>query len=229
MLSAEEMLTAGAHFGYSCSSRHPKMKSFIFTSRNDTEIFDIEKTKNKLAAAKEFLKNLAKEKKTLLFVGTKKEAQKSIETSAKDLNMPYVRERWLGGTLTNFKEIKNRIDFLNDLLKKKSSGELEKYTKKERLQIERKIIKLEKYLKGLQQCRNLPFALIAVDSNYEKTAVQEARQMNIPVIALMNSDCNPEDADYFIPANDSSVSSINYFLSEFVKGYKEGYDNSGAN
>lgn len=229
MLSVEEMLTAGAHFGYSRSSRHPKMKSFIFTNRNDTEIFDIEKTKNKLMAAKEFLKNLAKEKKTLLFVGTKKEAQESLEKSAKELNMPYVAERWLGGTLTNFKEIKNRIDCLNDLLQKKSSGELEKYTKKERLQIERKIIKLEKYLKGLQQCRNLPSALIAVDSNYEKIAVQEARQMKIPVIALMNSDCNPEDADYSIPANDSSVSSINYFLSEFVKAYKEGYDNSGAN
>lgn len=222
------MFQAGVHFGYSRSNRHPKMKPFIFTNRNGTEIFDLEKVQKKLALAKEFLKALGKEKKTVLFVGTKKEAQEAIKKSAKELNMPYVRERWLGGTLTNFKEIKNRIDYLNDLLQKRDSGELEKYTKKERLQIEKKIIKLEKYLEGLQQCKNLPAALIAVDSNYEEVARRETRTMNIPLIAIMNSDCNPKDADYPIPANDSSIASINYLLSELVKAYSEGLTFAGC-
>lgn len=204
------------------------MKPFIFTNRNGTEIFDLEKIQVQLKLAKEFLKALGKEKKTVLFVGTKKEAQESIKKSAEELNMPYVKERWLGGTLTNFKEIKNRIDYLNDLLQKRDSGELEKYTKKERLQIEKKIIKLEKYLEGLQQCKNLPAALIVVDSNYEEVARRETRTMNIPLIAIMNSDCNPKDADYPIPANDSSIASINYLLSELVKAYSEGLTFAGC-
>lgn len=216
------MFQVGVHFGYSRSHRHPKMKSFIFLNRNDTDIFDLEKTQDKLSRAKEFLKSLAQEKKTILFVGTKKEAQEVIEKSAKDLNMPYVRERWLGGTLTNFKEIKDRIDYLNDLLEKRDSGELEKYTKKERLQIVKKIRKLEKYLKGLQPCKNLPAALVVIDSNKEKIAIKEAKVMHIPVVAIMNSDCNPEEVDYPIPANDSSIASINYLLEELVKAYKEG-------
>jgi small subunit ribosomal protein S2 len=218
----EKMFQAGVHFGYSRSHRHPKMKSFIFLNRNDTDIFDLEKTEKKLSCAKEFLKTLGKEKKTILFLGTKKEAREAVEKSAKDLDMPYVRERWLGGTLTNFKEIKKRIEYLNDLLEKRDSGELEKYTKKERLQIVKKIRKLEKYLKGLQQCKNLPAALVVIDSNMEKIAIKEAKVMHIPVVAIMNSDCNPEEVDYPIPANDSSIASINYLLEELVKAYSEG-------
>lgn len=216
------MFQAGVHFGYSRSNRHPKMKSFIFTNRNGTEIFDLEKIQDKLKLAKEFLKALGKEKKTILFVGTKKEAREAVEKSAKELNMPYVKERWLGGILTNFKEIKGRIDYLNDLLQKRDSGELEKYTKKERLQVAKKIVKMENYLAGLQQFKNLPAALVVVDSNGEKIAMEEARIMNIPAVAIMNSDCNPKDADYPIPANDSSITSINYLLSELVKAYSEG-------
>ena len=225
------MLKKGVHFGYSSTTLNPKMKPFIFAYRNNTEIFDLGKTFNQLSLAKEFLMALGKEKKPILFVGTKKETKENTESFAQELNMPYVAERWLGGTLTNFKEIKNRIDYLNDLYQKKESGDFEKYTKKERLQIERKIIKLNKYLIGLKQCQGLPAALIVVDSNYEKTAVNEAKKTKIPLIIIMNSDCNPEDADYPIPANDSSVSSINFLLRELVDAYKEGlkYDNSGAN
>lgn len=225
------MLKKGVHFGYSSTTLNPKMKPFIFAYRSNTEIFDLEKTLNQLSLAKEFLGALGREKKTILFVGTKKEIKESTGNFAQELNMPYVTERWLGGILTNFKEIKNRIDYLNDLYKKREGGDFEKYTKKERLQIERKIVKLNKYLVGLRQCQGLPAALIVIDSNYEKTAVNEAKKTKIPLVIIMNSDCNPEDADYPIPANDSSASSINFLLRELVDAYKEGlkYDNSKAN
>ena len=216
------MLKKGVHFGYSATTLNPKMKPFIFAYRNNTEIFDLEKILNQLSLAKEFLTTLGKEKKSILFVGTKKETKESIKVFAQELNMPYVAERWLGGTLTNFKEIKNRIDYLNDLEQKKQSGDFEKYTKKERLQIERKITKLNKYLVGLKQCQSLPAALVLIDSNYEKTAVNEAKKTKIPLVIVMNSDCDPGDADYLIPANDSSVSSVNFLLRELVDAYKEG-------
>ncbi|TSD02145.1 MAG: small subunit ribosomal protein S2 [Parcubacteria group bacterium Athens0714_24] len=217
-----EMLKSGVHFGYSRSSRHPKMKPFIFTTRNSVEIFDLEKVLARLDAAKEFLKNLGKEKKIVVFVATKKGIREIVESAAKEISMPYVKERWLGGTLTNFKEIKSRIDFLNDLLKKRESKELEKYTKKERLQIDRKIAKLEKYLSGLKQCAEKPAAMITVDSAHEKIAIEEARQRGVVTIVLMNSDCDPEDADFSIPGNDSSISSVSFFIKELVNAYKEG-------
>jgi small subunit ribosomal protein S2 len=218
----EEMLKKGVHFGYSASTLNPKMKPYIFTCRNNTEIFDLEKTLGHLNTAKDFLRTLGKEKKSVLFVGTKKEARKSVEAIAKELNMPYIVERWLGGILTNFKEIKGRIDFLNDLYQKKESGELEKYTKKERLEISKKIAKMNRYLEGIKKCQNLPACLIVIDSDFEKTAVDEAKKIKIPIVALINSDCNPDKINYPIPANDSSLSSIDYFLAELVKAYKEG-------
>jgi len=218
----EEMIKSGVHFGYSSTSLNPKMKPFIFTSRNNTEIFDLEKIYPLINSAKEFLKELAKNKKEILLVGTKKEAQKSIEELAKELNAPYVVSRWLGGTLTNFNEIKKRIDYLNGLYQKKQSGELEKYTKKERLEIGREISRMEKYLEGIKKCQSLPAALVLVDSRHEKTAVAEAKKMKIPVVAVMNSDCNPEDADYPIPANDNSITSISFIVKELGEAYKEG-------
>ena len=230
----EEMLKRGVVFGYSAATLHPKMKPFIFTCRNNTEIFDLEKTFDQLNLAKDFLKKLGKEKKQILFAGTKKETKENIKNIAQEIDMPYVNERWLGGILTNFKEIKRRIDYLNDLCEKRESGELEKYTKKERLQIERRIAKINKYLGGLKKYHGLPACLIVIDSSYEKTAAGEARKTKIPLIAVMNSDCDPSGADFPIPANDSSISSINFFLKEFVDAYKEGardeqYDNNGAN
>lgn len=218
----EEMFKSGLHFGYSPTSLNPKMKPFIFTCRNNTEIFALEKIYQQLDIAKEFLKNLAQEKKIILFVGAKKEAKESIKFFAQELKMPYVAERWLGGILTNFNEIKKRIDYLNDLIQKKQTGELEKYTKREQLEIERTIDKMNKYLGGIKQVQNLPAGLVVVDSNYEKTAVREAKKTKIPVIAIMNSDCDPEEVDYPIPANDNSISSISYLLKELSEAYKEG-------
>ena len=218
----EEMFKSGAHFGYSATTLNPKMKPYVFAYRGNTEIFDLEKTLNFLNVAKEFLKELGKEKKQILFVGTKKEAKKNIEDCARELKMPYVSERWLGGTLTNFKEIKKRIDYLKSLEEKKEKGEFEKYTKKERLEIFRKINKLERYLAGIKGCESLPGALVVVDSNQEKTAVSEAKKMKISLVVIMNSDCNPDDADYPIPANDSSLASIKFFLKELGEAYQEG-------
>ena len=151
----KEMYLNGLHWGYSPTSRNPKMEPYLYGVRNGVEIFDLEKTKNSFDLAKEFAKKLGKDKKIILFVGTKKEAKDLTERAAKELKMPFVKERWIGGTLTNFKQIKGRIDHLNDLKKKRETGELDKYTKKERLQIERKIEKMEIYFCGLAE--NLKF------------------------------------------------------------------------
>ncbi len=218
----EKMLKAGAHFGYSRSKRHPKMKPFIFSARNGTEIFDLEKTEKLLEAAREFVKDMAKEKKIVLFVGTKKESRDIIEQAAKELKMPYVTERWLGGIMTNFKELKGRIDHLNDLLQKRASGEMEKYTKKERVMTDKKIAKLEIYLGGLKDYKALPSALIVIDPNNEKTAVKEARQMKIPLISVMSSDCNPEEVDFPIPANDDAVRAVRLICSCIASAVLEG-------
>ncbi len=218
----EEMFKAGAHFGYSRSSRNPKMKRFLFGLRNNVEVFDLDKTKKKLDEAKEFAKNLGKEGKPILFVGTKPEIKDLLKKYANEADMPYVTERWLGGTLTNFGEIKKRRDYMEDLMSKRDSGELEKYTKKERLQISRKIARLMQYFSGLEKLRTLPSALVAVDTRKESIAVEEAKKTRIPVIGIMNSDCDPDDAAYPIPANDNSVSSVEYFLRAIVEAYKNG-------
>lgn len=218
-----EMFKRGMHLGYSVTSRNPKMNPYIFGLRNGVEIFDLEKTAKALNAAKEFIRKLAQGKKTILFSGTKKEVREITEKSAKELNMPFVKERWIGGTLTNFKQIKARIDYLNDLKKKRDTGELDKYTKKEKLQIERKIAKMEIYFGGLaDNFKGIPSAIVVIDSKHEKIAVNEAIQSGAPVVALLNSDCNPAVINYPVPGNDNSLSSVSYFMAEIVKAYKEG-------
>ncbi len=218
----KDMFKTGAHFGYSRSSRHPKMKAFLFGLRNNIEVFDLEKTTKKLDEAKEFAKELGKSKKTILFAGTKSEIKELVKKYAEEINMPYVLERWLGGTLTNFSELKKRREHMQDLMQKKESGELAKYTKKEQLMIEKKVSKLKRYFSGVENMDSMVSALIVVDTKQEKIAVTEAKKMSIPVIGIMNSDCNPEDAKYPIPANDNSVASVEYFLKDLTKSYREG-------
>lgn len=219
----KEMFSSGMHLGYSVTSRHPKMKPYIYGLRNSVEIFDLEKTKSSLDAAKEFLRKLGKDKKTIIFVGTKKESKDASESAAKELGMPFVKERWIGGILTNLKQIKARVDYLNDLKKKRDSGELEKYTKKEKLQFERKIQKMEKYFGGLSETlKSYPFATIVIDPKHEAIAVDESRQIGVPVVALLNSDCDPSKIKYPVPANDNSLASVGFFLKEIVQAYKEG-------
>jgi len=218
----KEMFKTGAHFGYSRSSRHPKMKAFLFGLRNNIEVFDLEKTQKKLDEAKEFVKELGRNKKQVLFVGTKSEVKELTKKYAEEISMPYVLERWLGGFLTNFSELKKRREHMQDLMQKKESGELSKYTKKEQLMIEKKVTKLKRYFSGVENMDSMVSALVVVDTKQEKISVTEANKMSIPVVGIMNSDCNPEDAKYVIPANDNSVASVEYFLKDLVGAYKEG-------
>ena len=218
----EEMFRAGLQFGYSRSSRHPKMKEFISGIKNNIEIFDLNKTHKKIEEAKEFLKSLGKERKAILILGTKDEVKELVESSAKEIEAFYVNKRWIGGTFTNFKEIKKRIDHLNDLIAKKESGELDKYTKKEQMQIEKKVAKLKNFFSGVQKLEKIPSAMLVLDTKEEKIAIDEAKQIPVPVIGLMNSDCNPNGVDYIIPANDNALSSIKYIMKELVGAYKEG-------
>lgn len=218
----EEMLKAGVHFGYSRSRRHPKIKDYIFGVKNNVEIFNLEKTKQKINEAGDFIKGLAKDGKKILFVGTKVESKRLIEKFAKEIEMPYVNERWVGGTLTNFKTIKGRIKHLEDLIKNKESGELGKYTKKEQIKIEKEINKLKSYFGGLDKFEDLPSAIVVVDTKKEKIAVAEAQKISIPIAGILNSDCNLNKIDYPIPANDNSAPSVEYILKELIESYKEG-------
>jgi small subunit ribosomal protein S2 len=218
----EEMFMAGAHFGYSRQSRHPKIKSYLFGLRNNVEIFDLEKTRLCLEKAEKFLEGLAKEGKKILLVATKPGMRQLIEGAGRELSMPYVCERWLGGILTNFKIIKGRIDYFMSLRQKKTTGELNKYTKKEISRFVKELSRLERFLAGLESLTALPSALVVIDPKKEKTAFREAKQMSIPVIAILNSDSDPTGIAYPIPANDASPASVKYLLNQLVEAYKKG-------
>ena len=218
----EEMFEAGAHFGYSKSRRHPSMKPYIFGMKNNVEVINLEETIAALAEAEAFVQSLAKEGKQILFVGSKNEAREAVEAGALAIDMPYVTRRWIGGTLTNFSEIKRRIARLEELLSKKEKGELAVYTKKERLLIDREIEDLKRHFGGLVSMREKPAALFVVDSKYEAIAVKEANDTGIPVISLSNTDCDIKTIDYPIPANDASRSSITYFVNKIVDVYRSG-------
>lgn len=216
------MFAAGAHFGYSRSRRHPSAKPFIFGVKNGMEILDLEKTSIELENAKEFIKTLAKGGKQILFVGTKNEAKKAVENGAVSIDMPYVTERWVGGVLTNFPEIKKRIARLEDLRNKREKGELIIYTKKERLLIDKDIERLERNFSGLVSMKDVPVAMFVVDPKKEGIAVKEAQYLGIPVIALAGSDCNLKELEFPIPGNDSAVSSINFFVGQITQAFKDG-------
>lgn len=186
----EELIAAGAHFGYSKTKRHPSAKKYVFTTKNNTDIIDISATTEMLDEALKFVKTLGEEKKTILFVSTKPESKKIIEAAAKELKMPYVENRWIGGTLTNFPQIKRRIDVLLDLKAKKEKGELEKYTKKEQSDFARQIEKMTKYFGGLVGMVKKPDAIFIIDVRKEKNAVTEANKTKVPVISISNTDCD---------------------------------------
>jgi len=218
----ENLLQAGAHFGFSKSRRHPSAKPFIFGIKNRVEIFDLEKTAECLLKAEDFLKKIAENKGVILFVGSKNEASKIIREMAERVNMPYVNGRWIGGTLTNFPEIKRRVERMESLISQKEKGELAKYTKKERLLIDREIETLQKMFGGLRSLKGLPKALFIVDPKKEAIAVAEAIKKSVPVAALAGSDCDLNLLDRPIPANDSSVSSIRFFVEQIAKAIAEG-------
>ena len=217
-----ELFNAGAHVGYSKTRRHPKMKEFIFGTRNNIEIFDLGKTLAGLKMAEEFLKSLAKEGKAVLWVGSKPPASRFIREAAKKTGMPYVAERWLGGTLTNFKVFEGRLAHLAKLETEEKLGEFEKYSKKEKLLKMAEIRKLGRMFEGLKNVKSLPQALVIVDPGEEKTALSEARRKNIPVVAVLNVDCDPQNIKYAIPANDNSSAVISLILDRLAAAYEAG-------
>lgn len=216
------LFKVGAHFAYPKSRRHPSMKPFMFGVKNKVEIFDLEKTKEMLEKALEYVKNIASNGGQILFVGGKSEARDAIKDGALSIGMPYVAGRWIGGTLTNFGEIKKRINKFETLTIQKEKGELGKYTKKERLLIDREIENLRRFFSGLTPMKDMPKALFVIDSKREHIAISEARYAKIPVISLSNSDNNVKDSDYVVPANDASMGSIRFFVSEIVNAYQKG-------
>lgn len=218
----EDMLKAGAHFGYSRTKRHASIKSYILGTKNNVDIIDLEKAGPLVDNALEFVKELGKNNKQILFVGSKPEAKKIIIEAATSIDMPYVSERWIGGTLTNFTEIKKRIERLAQLIEQKEKGADQKYTKKERLMIDREIERMNKYFSGLMSMKNIPAAIFVVDSKKEHIAVTEAGNMKVPVSSISNSDCDIKVVKYPMVANDASLSSIKYFTDKIVEAYKEG-------
>ena len=216
----DELFKAGAHFGYSKTRRHPSMKPYIFGSKNRTDIIDLDRTVGMFAGAIAFVEQLSREGKQIIFVGNKKEAQKAAIDAANKLDMPYVANRWIGGTITNFTEIRKRIARLEDLLNKKETGGLDIYTKKERNVLDFEIEKLTKRYAGIVKLKRLPAAIFVIDSDKEEIAVLEAKKAHIPVISISGSDCDISNIDYPIPANDSATQSIEFFLNKIVEAYR---------
>lgn len=215
----ESMFAAGTHFGLGRSRRHPTITPFIFGTKNVTDIFDLEKTAETLEKAKLLITALAKENKTILFVGGKKEASAAVKHAAMSINMPYVDGRWIGGTLSNFGQVRKRIDRYEKLVSDREKGELAKYTKRERMLIDKEIASLEKMFYGIVSLKKMPDAVFIIDPRREKNAVKEAADMNIPVIALASSDCDIREVKHPVVGNDASKASIGFFLDEIVKAY----------
>jgi small subunit ribosomal protein S2 len=218
----DSMFKAGTHFGFSRRRRHPTVTPYIFGVKNKVEIFDLEKTSLLLAEAKKFVASVAAEGKQIVLVGGKHEARAAIRAAALSINMPFVEDRWVGGTFTNFKEIRKRIDKMEKLEEEREKGELVKYTKKERLMIDREIDRLSHLFSGIASIKEMPKAVFVVDPREEINAVKEAQDMGIPVIALAGSDCDISGIDYPIVGNDASQESIRFFVNEIVKAYEEG-------
>jgi len=211
-IDTEEMAKAGLHFGHKTSKTNPKMKPYLYGVRNTIHIIDLEKTKEKLVQSLGFIKNLISENKILLVVGTKIQVKDLVKNFATECSLPYINERWLGGTFTNFGIIKKRIDYFKDLEKKKAEGELEKYTKKERAKIDKILKDSEKKFGGIKDLEKLPDAIFVLDMKKDALAVKEARMKGIKVIGIANTNIDPTLADYPIPANDNAISSVKYIL-----------------
>ena len=218
----EGLFSAGAHFGFVKSRRHPSSKPYIFGIKNKIEIFDLEKTKDSLNKALEFVEMLGSKGGKILFVSGKNEAKAAIVATAESINQPYVAGRFIGGTLTNFPQIRKRVEKLESWVSQKEKGELTKYTKKERLLIDREINKLREFFFGLSVMKNLPQALFVIDAKKESIAIKEAIKAGIPVVALCGTDNNLNDVEFPIHGNDASRTSIEFFLNKIATAYKSG-------
>jgi len=217
-----EMLKAGVHFGHQTSRWHPKMKDYIFGTRNGVHIIDLERTTQELEKTLDFVKTLASQGKVILFVGTKHQARELVKQAAISCGMPYLAERWIGGLLTNFVEVRRRLKKYAELKDQFATGEIEKYSKKEQLMLKKKLDKMDKYLVGLANLKEMPDALYVADLRAEKTAVAEAMRMRVPMAAVADTNVNPTKADYIIPANDDAINSIKMMVELVAEAVKQG-------
>ncbi len=218
----KQLLEAGAHFGHQTGRWHPRMKNYIFTKRNGIHIIDLEQTASKLETACEFVRQVVAEDGNILFVGTKKQAQESIEEEAKRCNMYYVNQRWIGGVLTNFATIQARIDHLVRLEDQQARGEFNRLPKKEAIKLEEEILRLNRQMGGFKEMISLPGALFIVDPSKERIALAEAKRVGIPVVAMVDTNCNPDDIDYPVPANDDAIRAIKLICSKIADAVIEG-------
>jgi small subunit ribosomal protein S2 len=217
-----QLIEAGAHFGHLTRRWNPKMRQYIFMEKNGIHIIDLKKTQEKLGAALDAVRNVASEGKMVLFVGTKKQAKSAIETEAKRCSSNWVSERWLGGMLTNFATIRKSVKRLNNIEKQESDGTFDKITKKERLFLTREKDKLKKVLEGVESMTRLPSAMFVIDIKKEAIAVKEAKRLNIPVFAVVDTNCDPDVIDYVVPANDDAVKTIELISKYFADAVIEG-------
>lgn len=222
VITMKDLLEAGVHFGHQTRRWNPKMAEYIFTERNGIYIIDLQKTVQKVEEAYNFAKEIAAEDGEILFVGTKKQAQEAIEAEAKRCGMHYVNQRWLGGMLTNYKTIRQRIDRLHELGKMEEDGVFELLPKKEVIQLNNERDRLEKFLGGIKNMNRLPDALYVVDPRKERIAVNEARILGIPVIAIVDTNCDPDEIDYVIPGNDDAIRAVKLITETMANAVLEG-------
>ena len=222
VVSMKQLLEAGVHFGHQTRRWNPKMASYIYTERNGIYIIDLQKTVKKLEEAYNFVRDLAASGETLLFVGTKKQAQEAIKEEAERVGMFYVNARWLGGMLTNFKTMRTRVERLNQLHKMQEDGTFAMLPKKEVAKLNLEIEKLEKYLGGVKNMKKLPGALFIVDPRKERNAIAEARKLHIPIVAIVDTNCDPDEIDYVIPGNDDAIRAIKLISATMANAVQEG-------
>lgn len=221
-VSMKQLLEAGVHFGHQTRRWNPKMKPYIFGARNGIHIIDLQKTVEYFKIAYSFVKEIGKQGGVVLFVGTKKQAQEVIAEEASRVGLPYVNERWLGGMLTNFRTVKNSIQKMKEIERMEEEGYLAKLPKKEAILLQKKKDKLKTYLNGIRDLENLPDAIFVVDSKNESIAVAEAKRLGIPVIGLVDTNCDPDDIDYIIPGNDDAIRAVKLLASRIADAYEEG-------
>lgn len=221
VVSMSYLLEAGVHFGHQKRRWNPKMKEFIYTSRDDIYIIDLQKTVKQIEEAYAELKKIASNGGTVLYVGTKKQAMEAMEENAKRTNMFFVNERWLGGTLTNFRTIRSRIKRLEEIEKMEENGVFEALPKKEVIKIKKEYEKLNKNLRGIREMKKLPSALVIVDPRAEETAIKEARKLKIPVFGIVDTNCDPDMVDYVIPANDDAVRAVKLVINALTNAVAE--------
>ncbi|WP_041276589.1 30S ribosomal protein S2 [Desulfosporosinus acidiphilus] len=222
VISMKQLLEAGVHFGHQTRRWNPKMARYIFTERNGIYIIDLQKTVKKVDEAYNFVRNLATEGGTMLFVGTKKQAQESVKEEAERCGMYFVNERWLGGMLTNFQTIQKRVDRLRELERMETEGVFEVLTKKEVSALRHEMEKLERFLGGIKNMKKLPDALFIVDPRKERIAVAEARRLNIPIVAIVDTNCDPDEIDVVIPANDDAIRAVKLLTAKMADAIIEG-------